>query len=65
MVELEFLKLKMQVVASDVEKIPRETRVLETRVPPFSFQITSSSSSVLLLPQFFSFSIQSESSFQI
>ena len=32
-------------MAFDVEKIPRRTQVLETRVPPFSFQISSSSSS--------------------
>ena len=36
MVELEFLKPKMQTVASDVEKIPRRTLV-----PPFSFKISS------------------------
>ena len=30
MVELEFLKLEIQVVVSGVEKIPHGTRVLET-----------------------------------
>ena len=40
----------MQAMAFDVEKIPRRTRVLETRLPPFSFQI---SLCLLLLPLFF------------
>ena len=40
MIELKFLKLEMQAMASDVEKIP-----YRTRVPPFSFQISSLSSS--------------------
>ena len=30
-------KLELQVVATDVEKNPRETQVFKTRVPPFTF----------------------------
>jgi len=37
MVELKFLKLEIQAVASNVEFFPRGTRVLETCVPPFFF----------------------------
>ena len=44
-IELKFLSLELQVVASDMKKNPRGTRVFKTRVSPFYFPSSSSHSS--------------------
>ena len=55
-----FLKLELQVVATDVEKNPRETQVFKTQVPPFTFPTP-----VLLLFSLFSPPTRDSSSFPI